>query len=136
MGEARAIPTTTHQAYRAKVSDGKSVRVTVPASTSIEAGAFYELDGFFGTAMQSVKTGAGETAEVILNIEQAEFETDQIMTTKAFPVGAPIYFTGGKFTPDADNGGSPDPVPYRKVGRVTSAKDQNNVIWFILGPQV
>lgn len=135
MGEARAIPTTTHTAYRAKVSDGKSVRVKVPASTTIEAGLFYELDGFFGTAMQSVKTDAGETDEVILNIEQAEFETDQIMTTKAFPVGAPIYFTGGKFTPDADNG-VPEPTAYRQVGRVTSAKDQNNVIWFILGSQV
>lgn len=130
MAEARAIPTTTHTAYRAKVSDGKSVRVTVPASTTIEAGLFYELDGFFGTAMQSVVTAAGETDEVILNIEQAEFETNQIQTTKAFPIGASIYFTGGKFTPEDGTGAN------RLVGRVTSAKDQNNVIWFILGPQV
>ncbi|PIC59097.1 hypothetical protein CSV80_00815 [Sporosarcina sp. P12(2017)] len=130
MAEARAIPTTTHTAYRAKVSDGKSVRVTVPASTTIEAGLFYELDGFFGTAMQSVVTAAGETDEVILNIEQAEFETDQIQTTKAFPIGTSIYFTGGKFTPEDGAGAN------RLVGRVTSAKDQNNVIWFILGPQV
>ena len=131
MPEARAIPTTTYQSYRAKVSDGKSVRVKVPASTTIKAGEFYELDGFFGFAMQSVGTGAGETAEVVLNIAQEEYESDQIQTTKAFPIGASIYFTGGKFTPEAglDN-------VNRLVGRVTSAKDQNNVIWFILGPQV
>ena len=128
MAEARAIPTTTYTGYRAKVSDGKSVRVKVPASTTIEVGAFYELDGFFGTAMQSVKTAEGETAEVILNIAQEEFETNQITTTEAFAVGAPVYFKDKKFTITE--------TAARLVGRVTSAKDQNNVIWFILGPQV
>lgn len=131
MAEARAIPTTTHTAYRAKVSDGKSVRVAVPENTTIVGQQFYEMDGFFGPAMQSVKTEAGETSEIILNIEQAEYETDQIQTTKAFKVGDPIYFTAGKFTPEA---GLED--ANRKVGRVTQGKDQNNVIWFILGPQV
>lgn len=124
-------PTTTYQTYRAKVSDGKSVRVTVPASTSIEVNSFYELDGFFGPAFQTVVTGAGETSEAILNIEQAEYETDQILTTKEFKVGNPIYFAAGKFTPEA---GADD--VNRLVGRVTQGKDQNNVIWFILGPQV
>lgn len=129
MAEARAIPTTTHTAYRAKVSDGKSVRVAVPENTVIVSQQFYEMDGFFGPAMQSVKTEAGETDEVILNIEQAEYETDQIQTSKAFKAGDPIYFTAGKFTPEVgtDN---------RLVGKVTQGKDQNNVIWFILGPQV
>ncbi|GKV54245.1 hypothetical protein NCCP2222_01920 [Sporosarcina sp. NCCP-2222] len=131
MPEARAYPTTKYQSYRAKVSDGKSVRVSVPANTTIVAGGFYELDGFFGTAMQSVTTGSGETSEVILNIEQAEYETDQIQTTKAFNAGDKIYFTAGKFTPEAGTAGE-----NRLVGRVTQGKDQNNVIWFILGPQV
>ncbi|MEK4025791.1 DUF2190 family protein [Sporosarcina sp. FSL W7-1283] len=131
MPEARAIPTTTYQSYRAKVSDGKSVRVTVPENTAIEDQQFYEIDGFFGPAMQSVVTEAGETSEVILNIEQAEYETNQIQTTKAFKVGDPIYFTAGKFTPEAGVEGA-----NRLVGRVTQGKDQNNVIWFILGPQV
>lgn len=128
MAEARAIPTTTYQSYRAKVSDGKSVKVTVPASTTIEAGLFYELGGFFGTAMQSVKTAAGETSEVVLNIAQEEFETDQITVSEAFATGTAIYFKGNKFTITEADG--------RLVGRVTQAKDQNNVIWFILGPQV
>lgn len=127
--KGQPVPTTTYQAYRAKVSDGKSVNVAVPESTTIESGKFYELGGFFGTAMQSVTTGASETGEVVLNIEQAEFESDQIQTTKAFVAGDLIYFTAGKFTPDLD-------VSNRLVGRVTSGKDSNNVIWFILGPQV
>lgn len=131
MAEVRAIPTTTYNSYRSKVSDGKSVRVSVPASTTIEAGLFYELDGFFGSAMQSVVTGSGETAEVILNIEQAEYESDQITKSEALEVGTPIYFVAGKFTKEA---GLED--VNRLVGRVTQKKDQNNVIWFIQGPQV
>jgi predicted RecA/RadA family phage recombinase len=71
------VPSTVYNAVRAKISDGKSVRVEVPENTTVEAGKFYLLGGFFGAAMQSVTTGAGETAEVILNIEPAEFETDQ-----------------------------------------------------------
>ncbi len=134
--QGRSIPTTTYQAYRAKVSDGKSVKVPVPENTTIEAGHFYELDGFFGPAFQSVTTEAGETGEAILNIEQAEYETDQIQVTKAFNAGDVIYFKDGKFTPDAETGSGEDAVANRKVGRVTQGKDQNNVIWFILGPQV
>lgn len=130
--KGQAVPTKTYQSYRAKVSDGKSVRVEVPENTEIEANGFYELDGFFGAAMQSVETEEGETSEVILNIEQAEYETDQIQTSKQFEPGDPIYFTGDKFTPDAGEEDSEN----RKVGRVTQGKDRDNVIWFILGPQV
>lgn len=135
--KGQPVPSTVHHSYRAKVSDGKSVRVTVPANTEIVSQQFYLIDGFFGAAMQSVKTGAGETAEVILDIEQAEYETDQITTTEEFAVGTPVYWddTTKKFTEAADDGGSPA-VPFRRVGRVTSAKDANNVIWFLLGPQV
>lgn len=122
------VSTTTHHQYRAKVSDGKSVRVKVPASTTIEAGLFYDLGGFFGSAMQSVKTDAGETSEVILNIEQAEYETDQIKTTEAFEPGTKIYFDAGKFTETKGVSG-------RFVGTVTQGKDAKNTIWFILAPQ-
>ena len=66
------VPSTVYNAARAKISDGKSVKVTVPENTTVEAGKLYLLGGFFGAAMQSVTTGTGETAEVILNIEQAE----------------------------------------------------------------
>ena len=123
------VPSTAVNINAAKVSDGKSVRVTVPENTVIEAGKFYLLDGFLGGAFQSVTTGAGETAEVILNIEQAEYETDQIDTSQTFTKGTRIYWDGTnkRFTETLGN---------RLVGRVTQAKDANNVICFILGPQV
>lgn len=127
------VPSRTHDAYNAKVSDGKSVKVTVPENTTIEVGKFYELDGFLGAATQSVQTEAGETKEVVLNIEQAEYETDQIDSAQDFAEGTTIYWDGAKFTESANDGAD---TQYRKAGRVTSPKDANNVIWFILGPQV
>jgi len=36
----------------------------------------------------------------------------------------------------AADDGTATHTPYRKVGRITASKDDNNVIWFILGPQV
>jgi len=128
------VPSTVININAAKVSDGKSVRVTVPATTTIEAGKFYLLDGFLGCAFQSVTTGAGEIAEVILNIEQAEYETDQIDTdtspTLTFAKGTLIYW-------DADNNRFTETsTGNRLAGRVTQAKDSKGVICFILGPQV
>ena len=124
------VPSTVVNINTAKVSDGKSVRVTVPENTVIEAGKFYLLDGFLGCAFQSVTTGPGETAEVILNIEQAEYETDQISYTYTYAKGALIYWdeANKRFTENAAEGN-------RLAGRVTQAK-ANNVICFILGPQV
>lgn len=120
-----------------KISDGLSVKVTVPESTVIEQGKFYELDGFFGLAVQSVTTGAGQTAQVVLNIEQAEYETSQITPTDAFNKGDKVYWnaTTKLLTTQANPDASGNPQN-RLVGRVTAAKDANNVIWFILGPQV
>jgi len=128
--KGQPVPSSVHNIGYGKISDGKSVKVTVPENTKIEAGKFYLLDGFLGCAMQSVETGAGETAEVILNIEQAEFETDQIAETGDFKKGTAIYW-------DADNGVFTETAgENRFAGRVTAEKDANNVIWFILGPQV
>ncbi|PZM63638.1 DUF2190 family protein [Paenibacillus dendritiformis] len=123
------VPVTVHELSRSKVSDGKSVTVTVPENTTVTAGEWALLDGFFGLAMQSAATGAGETKDIVLTIEQAEYETDQISTSQAFTKGTPLYWnaTTKKFTEtETDN---------RLVGRVTNGKDANNVIWFLLGPQ-
>ncbi len=123
------VPSTVYDAARAKVSDGKSVRVAVPESTAVEAGKFYLLGGFLGVAMQSVTTGAGETAEVILNIEPAEFETDQIKATDkaSMTAGADIYW-------DDAAGAKHFTVTAKAVyaGKITVAADDNNVIWFKL----
>jgi predicted RecA/RadA family phage recombinase len=123
------IPSTEAQITRAKVSDGKSVKVTVPENTTIVAQQFYLLGGFFGVAVQSVVTEAGQTDEVTLTIEQAEYETDNIVPTEAFNQGDKIYWddTAKKFTVTVGEN--------RLVGRVTQPKDSNNVIWFILLPQ-
>jgi predicted RecA/RadA family phage recombinase len=121
------VPSTVYNAVRAKISDGKSVRVEVPENTTVEAGKFYLLGGFFGAAMQSVTTGAGETAEVILNIEPAEFETDQTKEADraSMTVGKDIYWdnTEKHFTVTGT-------TVY--VGKVTSKADTNGVIWFKL----
>lgn len=114
-----------------KVSDGKSVRVSVPENTTIQQGDFVLLDGFFGLAVQQAVTGAGETRDIILNVEQGEYETSQITAADDFAKGDPVYWDAatGKLTTAAgtDN---------RLVGRVTVAKDAGGVIWFQLGPQV
>ena len=130
--KGQPVPSSVHNIGYGKISDGKSVKVTVPGNTKIEAGKFYLLDGFLGCAMQSVETGAGKTAEVILNIEQAEYETDQIKTADAFAKGSLVYYDPVyKVLTTSDGAGA-----NRKVGRVTVPKDASNVIWFILGPQV
>lgn len=111
------------------VSEGKSVKVNVPENTTIEQGKFYLLDGFLGMAVQSVTTGAGETAKVVLNIQQGEYETSQIDTADTFAAGDKAYWdvTNKRFTTVAADGFF--------AGVVTAAKDANNVIWMWFAPQ-
>jgi len=122
--KGQPIPTTLETIAGCKISDGKSVRVI--ANEVAEEGKFYLIGGFFGMAVQSAKAGE----DIILSIEQAEYETEQINTEEVFAVGTAIYYdeTLKKLTETEGTN--------RKVGRVTVAKDTNNVIWFILGPQV
>lgn len=127
--KGQPIPSTLVPITRAKVSDGKSVKVTVPENTSIKAQQFYLLDGFFGMAMESIITVSGETEELTLSIEQAEYETDNIVEKEEFKVGELIYWddSSKKFTTTKGEN--------RLVAKVTVAKDSNNVIWFLLLPQ-
>ena len=112
-----------------KVSDGKSVRVSVPENTTVEQGAFALLDGFLGLAAQKVVTGEGETKGLVLNIEPGEYETSQIDKTQSFAVGTKIYWdsTAKKFTE------TPTAV---LAGVVTNAKDASGVIWFRVAPGI
>ena len=116
--KGQAMPTTVIQSHRAKISDGKSVRVTATIPT--EASKFYHFDGFIGAAFQSVEAGE----EVILNIEQAEYETDQLGDGD-FKVGTPIFFDGKEFSTDEGI----------FAGTVTQEKDEDGVILFIKSPQ-
>jgi hypothetical protein len=125
--KGQPVPSTTYQKGYFKVSDGKSVRVSVPEQTELKAGQLYYREGFLGFVTRDVKTEAGQTAEAILTIEVAEYETDQIDATKDFDKGDKIYWDAStsKLTTDAKA---------VFAGVVTAAKDTNNVIWFVLWP--
>lgn len=125
-------PSTVININQVKISDGKSVDVTVAASNGINAGEFAVIDGFFGLALKTINAEENTAGEVIaLQIEQAEYITDQIDTTKTFTKGAELYFDPAtkKFTDDNKVTGA------FFVGRITATKDSNNVIQFILYPQ-
>jgi predicted RecA/RadA family phage recombinase len=119
------VPSTQLAVIRAKISDGKSILVKVPSGKTADPQKFYLFDGFFGVAMESGVEGQ----EINLQIELAEYETDNIVTAEAFNKGDKIYWdnTAGKFTITSTSN--------RLVGKVTAPKDSNNVIWFLLLPQ-
>jgi cytoskeletal protein RodZ len=106
-----------------RISDGKSFKATVPVSTTIVAGTFYELDGVVGIAFESITTDGSTTSNVQLGVEQAEYETSQIDTAQAFAKGAIVYWdsTNDRFTTTA--------LGNRRFGFVSVAKDVNNVVW-------
>jgi len=120
--EGRYVPVRDYYADRAKVSDGKSVKVTAPEG-GVDSQKFYYLGGFLGAAFAN----ADEGQEVALNIELAEYETDQIDEEDDFDLGTPIFW-------DVDNKRFTETPTEVFAGQVTSAKDDNNVIWFILRP--
>ena len=125
-------PSTVVNIGQLKVSDGKSVDVTVPAAAGTVAGAFCVLDGFFGLALQTIVAAENTAgATIALQIEQAEYVTDQIDTAKTFKKGATLYFDPAKsvFTDDSKVSGA------FVVGRVSEAKSAENTIQFILYPQ-
>jgi predicted RecA/RadA family phage recombinase len=103
-----------------KISFGKSVKVT--ADVAVEKDTFAIVADFFGLALNSA--AAGE--EVVLDIEQAEYEVKQAGSN--FAVGDVVYFnTATGFTAtDTD----------RPVGIATQASNTDGVFSFILAPQV
>lgn len=105
-----------------KVSDGRSIRVTVPENTTITAGEFVEIEGFFGLAIQSVTTGPSETKPLILNAEPGEYETSQTKVAErgGMTVGTDIYWDGTQFTTTSTS---------VYAGKITQAADQNGVVW-------
>ena len=143
--KGQPVPSTVYQHGYFKVSDGKSVRVTVPANSGpVKAGALCEFDGFLGFAMGSesplqwttpgnVLDNSDQPQELILSIEQAEYQTDQLTEDDDFDtVGAPVYWNATtKLLTESDGAGA-----NRFAGRVTAPRDANDTIHFILAPQV
>ncbi len=119
--KGQPTPSTILPVRRSKISDGKAVRVK--ATKAVQAQNFYHIDGFFGVALKDAEAGE----ELELQIEQAEYETDNIVTTETFNTGDLIYWNKTKFTTTSTDN--------KLVGRVTAGKDSNNIIWFILLPQ-
>ena len=119
--KGQPIPSTVHNLGGGKVSDGKSVKVK--ATEAVTAGKFYYFDGFLGCAFQDAK----ENEEVILNIEMAEYETEQFAGTPN--KGDKLYWNTStkQFTTDATAGSF--------AGIVTSPKGTGSAIWFVLVPQ-
>jgi len=123
--DGQPVLSTEYQIPQAKVSDGQSVVVT--ATGDVVAGEFYEIEGFLGVAMTNVVGGG----TVVLNIEQAEYQTTKVASGKTFTVGQIVYWDRTQFTSDATTG----TTPHRVAGRCTSWDNINKVLTFILAPQ-
>jgi len=123
--DGQPVLSTEYQIPQPKVSDGQSVVVT--ATGDVVAGEFYEIEGFLGVAMTNGKAGD----KVVLNIEQAEYQTTKVASGKTFTVGQIVYWDRTQFTSDAKTG----TTPHRVAGRCTSWDNINKVLTFILAPQ-
>ncbi|MBM7633837.1 capsid cement protein [Geomicrobium sediminis] len=119
--KGRPYPTTRHYDQRAKVSDGQSVRVKIPEGKDIVPQNLYLIDGFLGFA-----TGQDDLAgELILTVERAEFETNQVKPDTEYSLGDQVYFdqTDEVLTKEPND---------RFAGIVTNPLDSKGNIWFIL----
>ena len=119
--KGQPVPSTVYNLGGGKISDGKSIRVK--ATEDVTAGKFYYFDGFLGCAFQDAKAND----EVILNIEPAEYETDQIKTSDSTSMvkGTDIFWDKNNkyFTVSGTD---------VYAGKITAPADANNVIWFKL----
>lgn len=111
-----------------RASDGQSVKALVPASTVIVMGNFYKLSGVIGIAFQSVTTAAGETSEVALGMDLAEYETSQIDVADAFARGNDVYFDPATLLFNSVAEGAAGPVGSERFGVVTRAKNADNSV--------
>lgn len=101
----------------AKISDGQSVKVIVPAATVIVQGNYYLIDGFFGEAMTDAVAGD----ELVLDI--AHNECEAVQAGIVFSVGEKVYFDDVTQLFTETN-------TEQLVGRCTVASDAGNVFWF------
>lgn len=105
-----------------------AVQVTNAGGTDVvyTQGAFYELEGLFGLCMVETTVAAGTTGEIVLQRDAGIYETSQLNVADTFALTDDVYWdsTNARFTTTAaDN---------RWVGHVSSAKDANNVVQFVL----
>jgi hypothetical protein len=115
-----------------KVSDGLSVRVVCPDGDVSAQGEFHFYDGFFGFNLTRPKLDPTGDVAIILQIEQAEYETNQIDAAGTFAAGAKVFFTPGSGTTP---GVLHDGAGTHYVGIVTVEKDASGAIWMHLAAQ-
>lgn len=134
MKEMRAYPTVKHKGKRGKVAEGESIRVV--AEGKIEAHDLTYAQGFFGMVTDIKDKDTGETGkregvagdEVVLTIEQAQYETMLIDAGQDYAVGTPVYW-------DAAAGKVTETEQPLLVGKVTRTKAPGGAIWILLLPQ-
>lgn len=112
-----------------KMADGNSVDVTVPNGTIVAQGEFVYLDKFFGLAEFDDKPVSTGSAVIAINIERAQYDTDQITVAEAFNAGDLVNFntTTKLFTIAAVTGAIIGPV-----AKCSVAKNADNVIGIFL----
>lgn len=112
-----------------KVSDGLSVRVTVPAGSTSMQGDIGLFDGFCGFNLTREKADPTYAEPVVLQIEQGEYEVspNQVGAAPFATVGGAVYYDPATNTVNETTG--------RFIGQVTVAKDASGAIWMHLAAQ-
>lgn len=132
MRDLRAYPTVIHKGKRGKVGEGDSVRVVADGDVAVHELA--SAQGFFGMVTDVKDKDTGDVGkregvkgdEVLLTIEQAQYETTLIDEGLDYKVGTDVYWDGSKLVEDATD---------LYVGKVTRSKEPGGAIWVLLAPQ-
>lgn len=120
--DASALVTVAYSGTGAGLAKDENAVLSGGTDLSVTAKKFYLVSHFFGMAMADAEPGG----EVILDLEKAEYATDQLKSGDTFSVGSKLYWddTNNYFTVTAG--------ALTLVGIVTQAKDDSGVIYFKL----
>lgn len=132
MREQRPYPTVRHTGKRGKVGEGDSVKVIADGTVNVHELA--SAQGFFGMVTDIKDKETGDTGkregvagdEVVLTIEQAQYETTLIDEGADYAVGTDVYWDGTKVVETPTD---------LFVGKVTRSKAPGGAIWILLAPQ-
>lgn len=82
------------------VSEARSVKVTIPASSTILPNDCFYVAPFLGVAMEAVTTGEGETQDIALAVGPLIIATTKLTSGQTFAKGTAVYWdaTTQKFT--------------------------------------
>lgn len=120
--DASALVTVAYSGTGAGLAKDENVVLSDGVDNSVTAKKFHLMSHFFGMAVADAVYGE----DAVLDLELAEYETDQLKSGDTFAVGAKVYWddTYKYFTETAG--------ALTLVGIVTQAKDADGVILFKL----